>query len=428
MQRYLSLITLFLMTCGIVTAQQKVTISGTVIDTNNQPLIGANVYITGTTIGTATNSNGEFSIKNITEGNYQICASFSGYKKNRKNIEVKSGIESITFTMEESTGNLGEVVITGTGTPHHLKTAPVPTELLNSKMIETTAAPDFINLMSSVSPSFDFSPGTMGSFMQLNGLGNDFIVILIDGKRVYGDVGGMNDLGRINPNNIEKIEVVKGASSSLYGSDAIGGVINVITKKSNRNFSASNNYQYSNYNTLQQTTNVNFNTKHISGHTTFSLNQTDGWKNSPYELDSNDEPVETDKMTQLAYVNRNIRQDLEFRPTDKLSINTGASFYINDKKQPVEVKDYGYYYEDLSYNAGAKYLISKSSNIVFDFTSDRFKYYYKYNKNDEDGDFEKGDLTLYQPARCWDLMAINTNPFGSIQRKLRREESRTVTL
>jgi len=393
MKRIYTLLGALILSCTLVLAQQKHSISGIVTGNGGEPLTGANVYINGTTIGTATNAKGEFTLKNISAGAYQLCASFSGYKRFRYNLELSTSISDVNIQMEASTGNLGEVVVTGTGTPHHLKTAPVPTELLNSKMIEAAAAPDFINLMGSVSPSFDFSPGTMGSFMQLNGLGNDFIVVLIDGKRVYGDMGGMNDLGRINPNNVERIEVVKGASSALYGSDAIAGVINIITKKSNRSIAANHSMHYSGYNTKQQTTNVDFNTKYLSGHTTFSENSSDGWQNSPYELDD-DELVETEAMTQNAYLRRNIRQDLEFRVSNKLSIYGGASYYVNDNIQPISVRDYGYFFEDISYNAGAKYLLSKSSHINFDYTSDTYKYYYKYSHPDEDGDFEQGELKL----------------------------------
>ncbi|MCU4155116.1 TonB-dependent receptor [Carboxylicivirga sp. A043] len=397
MERFFTLLLILVLSCGLAQAQQKHSISGKVTDNTGEALTGANVYINGTTIGTATNAKGEFTLKNITAGNYQICASFSGFKRYRENIELNASIQNLEMSMEESTGTLGEVVVTGTGTPHHLKTAPVPTELLNSQMIESAAAPDFINLMGSVSPSFDFSPNTMGSFMQLNGLGNDFIVILIDGRRVYGDMGGMNDLGRINPNNIERVEVVKGASSALYGSDAIAGVINIITKKSKRSISANHNTQYGTYNTYQSTTNIDFNSKIVSGHTTFSQSKTDGWQNSPYEVDG-DELVETDEMTQNAYLRRNVRQDLEFRISDKLSIYGGGSYYMNDNKRALSVKDYGLFFEDFSYNAGAKYLLSKSSNITFDYTSDTYKYYYKYNQTKE-GKYEAGDYQLNSDQR-----------------------------
>ena len=384
-------------------AQQKFSISGTVNNDKNEPLIGANVYLNGTTIGTATNNIGEFTIKNIKEGNYELCVSYLGYKRYRTQINLDKAVANLNIIMQESEGELGEIVVTATGTPHHLKTAPVPTELVTKKMIERIAAPDFAGLMTNISPSFDFSPGTMGSFIQLNGLGNDFIVILIDGRRVYGDMGGLNDLGRINPNNVERIEVVKGASSSLYGSDAIAGVINIITKKSKSNISVTNNTQVSNYNTYEQTNNIDFKSGIVSGHTSFSQKQSDGWQNSKFELTKKGELIDTKVMTQNAYINRNIRQDLELRLTDKIEVNGGGSFYINHRKQPLEVKDYGYYFEDLSYNFGAKYLISKKSNIKIDYNSDDYKYYYKYNQDDEKGKFNEGDYILNSDQRRQDV-------------------------
>jgi outer membrane receptor for ferrienterochelin and colicins len=99
-----------------------------------------------------------------------------------------------------------ETVVTATGTLHLLKDVPVQTEVI-----------------SGLTSAFAFNEDDMGSHMQLGGLGNSYILILIDGKRIHGDVGGENDLSLIDPRNIEKIEIVKGASSALYGSDAING-------------------------------------------------------------------------------------------------------------------------------------------------------------------------------------------------------------
>ena len=129
------------------------------------------------------------------------------------------------------TDSLQEVVVTGTGTEHLLKNAPVQTEVITSKMLRNYAGKSLEDILSGLMPSFSFNEDDMGSQMQMNGLGNSYILILIDGKRIHGDVGGQNDLSLIDPQNIEKIEVVKGASSALYGSDAIAGVVNIITKR-----------------------------------------------------------------------------------------------------------------------------------------------------------------------------------------------------
>ena len=120
---------------------------------------------------------------------------------------------------KEST--LQEIVVTGTGTQHLLKNAPVQTEVITRRMLESYGGKSLEEILGGLTASFAFNEGDMGSQMQLNGLGNNYILILIDGKRIHGDVGGENDLGLIDPQNIEKIEIVKGAQSALYGSDAM---------------------------------------------------------------------------------------------------------------------------------------------------------------------------------------------------------------
>ena len=90
---------------------------------------------------------------------------------------------------------LEEVVVTATGTPHTLKDVPVQTEIISRRQIEQLGAASFEDILSQLSAGFDFNAGDMGSQMTLNGLGNNYILIMIDGKRLNGDNGGENDLG-----------------------------------------------------------------------------------------------------------------------------------------------------------------------------------------------------------------------------------------
>ncbi|MDD7743960.1 MAG: TonB-dependent receptor plug domain-containing protein, partial [Prevotella pectinovora] len=94
----------------------------------------------------------------------------------------------------ESKEKLQEVVVTGTGTQHLLKDAPVQTEVISRQALKNFAGRSIEDILSQLSSSFDFEQGDMGSQMQMNGLGNSYILILIDGKRIHGDVGGENDL------------------------------------------------------------------------------------------------------------------------------------------------------------------------------------------------------------------------------------------
>ena len=86
------------------------------------------------------------------------------------------------------TDSLQEVVVTGTGTQHLLKDAPVQTEVITAKMLKNYGGRSIEDILSGLTASFAFSEDDMGSQMQLNGLGNSYILVLIDGKRIHGDV------------------------------------------------------------------------------------------------------------------------------------------------------------------------------------------------------------------------------------------------
>ena len=344
------------------------------------PVFGANVYFRGTTLGTVTGNGGQFEIRNVKPGEYELIVSSIGYHRLKANVTIGGGTSEYNCSLEISNSTLGEVVVTGTGTPHHLKSAPVQTELIDQKLIKEIAPANFTDLMMGISPSFDFSPGTMGSFMQLNGLGNDYILVLIDGKRVYGDIGGQNDLNRINPNNIERIEVVKGAASALYGSEAIAGVINVITKESDRQVHVQNNSRMGDYGEWQQHNSVDLNIGRFSSSSSFDHKETDGWQLSKYELDD-DELVETDAKAQNKSSDYTVNQKFSYAPTQKLSLYVQGQKYERDVKRPLTVGNYGYLYQDFSYSAGAKYLLNKTDYFQVDWNSDKFKYYYKYNQD-----------------------------------------------
>ncbi len=394
---------------------QNAVLKGVVSQKNNQqPLPGANVYFSGTTTGTASNNQGEFQMKRLAPGDYDLVISFSGFKRIKKSITLKSGENILNFEMEESRNNLGEVVVTGTGTPHHLKTAPVPTELISKKVIASTGASDFAELMLNISPSFDFNPGVMASFMTINGLGNDFIVILIDGKRMYGDIGGNNDLNRINPDDIERIEVLKGAASLLYGSDAIAGVVNVITKKSKQKVNVSNTTRVREYATIQQSNSVDLNFRKFSWNGNFNHKSSNGWQLSPYEIKKG-ELVETDAMAQNKYKDHTFSHVLTFRATPKLELYAGNSVYERDVSLPTTYKKYGYFYDDKTFEGGAKYLLNKKDYISLDYNYDKFRYYYKYNQ--EYKDHVDGDKSINNDQRMNNVRLKYVNKF-SVKNKL----------
>lgn len=180
--------------------------------------------------------------------------------------------------MKHSPLKLNEVVVTGTGTINKLKNSPVAIDVISQRELQNTNIPTFENAMIALNPSMSFTPNAMGSYMQLNGLSNRYILVLVDGKKLGGDVGGNVDLNRIDMGNIKRIEVLKGAASSLYGSDAIAGVINIITNKPKDLVNFSTETRLSEYGQFTQNANLYLNVGGFSSSTSFQRNQADGWQ------------------------------------------------------------------------------------------------------------------------------------------------------
>ncbi|WP_321279561.1 TonB-dependent receptor [Marinifilum fragile] len=396
MQKIYVVAIMLLISVTFVNAQNAVLKGVVTQKSNQQAMPGASVYFSGTTTGTATNNKGEYQIKNLAPGDYDLVVSFSGYSRQKQKITIKEGVNVLNFTMIESKSQLGEIVVTGTGTAHHLKTAPVQTELINKKAIASAGASDFNELMMNVSPSFDFNPGTMGAMMTINGLGNDFILVLVDGKRMYGDVGGNTDLNRINPDDVERIEVLKGASSLLYGSDAIAGVVNIITKKSKQKVNVSNTSRIREYRTYQQSNTVDLNLGKFSWNGNFNHKRSDGWKLSPFEIKKG-QLIETDKRAQYEYNDFTFAQTLKFRATRKLEVYAGNSFFKKHVIRPTSIYKYGYFYTDKSFEAGAKYLLNKKDYVSVDYNFDQYRYYYRYNQDYKS--YKKSDKDIQNDQR-----------------------------
>ncbi|MEN0062697.1 MAG: TonB-dependent receptor [Myxococcota bacterium] len=123
-----------------------------------------------------------------------------------------------------------EIVVTGTRTPHRQGDAPVAVEVIDRETLESSGSQDVAEVLEQ-HPGIDVQRQFVGATVRLRGLEADHTLILVDGQRVVGRKDGTFDLSRISIDAIERIEIVKGASSALYGSEALGGVINIITRK-----------------------------------------------------------------------------------------------------------------------------------------------------------------------------------------------------
>ena len=306
--------------------------------------------------------------------------------------------------------SLQEIVVTGTGTQHLLKNAPVQTEVITSKMLRNYGGRSLQDILAGLTASFAFNEDDMGSQMQLNGLGNDYILVLIDGKRIHGDVGGQNDLSLIDPHNIEKIEIVKGASSALYGSDAIAGVINVITKKRNEGLLIENSTRGGSYGDIRQHNGLGIAIGKFRSYTNFQLQHSDGWQNTATEDPKQTEFLIEDSRNKTVnrHTNWQVSERLTYEPMKGLELYAEGSTYWKRIYRPsgkypaVDVKTYDMEYRNQSLAVGGKWLHgltgSKTDAITLDVNWDRHAYYYYYTAITlTDGYDPHGNFTPYYP-------------------------------
>ncbi len=299
-----------------------------------------------------------------------------------------------------------EVVVTATGTSHLLKDVPVQTEVITAKMLQNYAGRSLEDILGGLTASFAFNEDDMGSHLQLNGLGNGYVLILVDGKRIHGDVGGENDLALIDPQNIEKIEIVKGASSALYGSDAIAGVINIITRKHRQEgLLLEDATRVGSYMDLRQHNAIGLKYGKFSSLTNFQLQHSDGWQNTSVEHTTGTQPPVTDSQNKTVnkHTNAQVGEQISFAPNDRLEFYAGGTWYgkrifrPNGKYAQYDVHTYDLQYRNASASAGGKWKVNETDVVSFDLDWNRHAYMYYFTATTLVEDYEKSKGTLYYP-------------------------------
>jgi len=213
---------------------KKSIIEGTVIDAKtHEPLIGVNVFIEHTTIGAATDENGKYIISMVPVGEVRVIASIIGYEVGNKLVKVVAGERiRVDFELNQTILEMGAVVVTGTATPHLIKDVPVRTEVIPRRMIEQKQACNLAEALSFHTGIRVENNCQNCNFTQVRILGMEgkYSQILIDGDPVVSSLASVYGLEHFPEEMIDRIEIVKGGGSSLYGGGAVAGVVNMITR------------------------------------------------------------------------------------------------------------------------------------------------------------------------------------------------------
>jgi outer membrane receptor for ferrienterochelin and colicins len=221
-----------------ISAQTNGDIMGMVRDEHSEPLANATITLEPDRHMQQSDIKGEFVFKKLYAGNYTITISMVGFKAYTGKVTVAAGNTArlnVSLTADQST--LNEVMVAGErSTPDNLVRAErsaMPVTIITRRTIELMGSrrlDELLKEQTGIAIVSNIGGGARSVGVQMQGFGSEYVMILIDGQPMVGRNSGNFDLSRISVSNIERIEIIKGASSCLFGSEALGGTINIITR------------------------------------------------------------------------------------------------------------------------------------------------------------------------------------------------------
>jgi len=389
MKRF-SFILVLLLTVALVTVNANVPanppnyiIKGVVMTANGEPLAGASIVVEGTNINCGSNSKGEFSLNVQKDKVYKLRVSYLGYTPRLITVPA-SGHPPLKIKLQPSETALNELVVTGSRYERQLKDVPVITRVISREEIETVNPVDFTTLLEYTLPGIQFYYNTMSQVPEITYQGMDAkaVLFLLDGERISGESGDSNiDYSRFNINDIERIEVVRGAASTLYDSRAIGGVINIITKKSVRPFTASMHTRYAGKKGQSYSASAGVNLHRFSSLTSFGWRKRDSYlvkdeQGKQKEIINPDGSVTKSKTEPVAfniygYSIMDVSQKLSYNFSDRFTGSARISYYTN-KRDKYDNARYYQRYRDLILSGKLKWQFVDNQNLDLSYIRDNY--------------------------------------------------------
>lgn len=233
-----------------------------------------------------------------------------------------------------------QVVVTGTRTPKLLANTPVLTKLITASDIAKADATNLRDLLQQVLPGVEFSYAmNQQVHMNFSGFGGQSMLILVDGERLAGETMDDIDFSRLCMDNVDHIEIVKGAASALYGSNAAGGVINIITKNGIRPFALNLNARLGRHHEQRYGLSWQQGAGRWSNLLTVNRNRSDN-----YDVHNGDNPVTRVVATIYGDATWNFKEQLSYRPSEKLSLTGRAGYFyrqlVRTSETPERYRDF----------------------------------------------------------------------------------------
>ena len=328
--------------------------------------------------------------------------------------------------------HLNPVVVTGSGHHQRLKSTATPVHVLSAQEIREQGITTFDGALTRMMPQVSMAPNSMGTFLRLNGLGNKYILILINGQKLSGDISNNIDLSRISMSRVKRIEILDGAASSLYGSDAIAGVINIITDQPTQQLvCVTSDTRVSGHGQLTESVSLDIFKNGFGSYTSFTHDRADSYQNNNQEYvkgsDTETQPTIAPLFT--GYRSNIVGQRFTYAPHQHLALNAGLdySYKITDRPDTRDDitggTDYEMRYKGFRWNVGGIYKFTAKNSLQANFTVDRFRYGKEYDvetKTNAIGDYVQSKKQRMMDGELKAILGLTRNSttiFGANWRK-----------
>src|SRR5690606_19872398 len=298
-----------------------------VLDIKGNPILHA--YVTVGDQGVIpVNEDGACHLPDDLDSEQTLLIVAMGY--DNKKLPVKEAIENPSIVLEERIGRLGEIVVSATRTNRSVEDLPMPVTVIGQEKIQETGAMRLSDILREQTGLQVVA--NHGTGLQMQGLSSDYILILLDGEPLIGRTAGTLDLDRISVSNIERIEILRGPSSSIYGSEAMAGVVNIITKNNKSGVTASVQGRYRTHQTLDLSGDVGVRKNGWDVYAYYNRFRTDGFDLQP----------ETPGLTSSAYRSHTFQTKIGKTFSDQWNAKVFLKYYKEDSDNFMEVNRGGH--------------------------------------------------------------------------------------
>ncbi len=396
MTKYFYILIVLILSCSSIQAQNKSNtfIQGQIRTTDNKPAESVHVMLSETNYGTLTDEKGKYKFS-AQKGNYTLLVFYMNEVLKEMPATIKEGANTLPdIIVDKQDFSLDEVVVTGTRTARSLKDSPVLTQVISGKAIQESGSATVLEALENFVPGVMFTPNAMGDNINVGGLENKYVLVLVDGERLVNERTENVNFTRLNTADVKQIEIINGASSVLYGSNAIGAIINIITKDVDKPTEGDVQVRYSKYNTWIGNASFGFKSGNFTSKTILSSKSSDG-----YNFMKDNRPL---GISNDPYFDYSIGEVLKYKFNDKLDAELKGTYYrnkiwlLNNLQNRI----------DQNYTGGLKvnYVMAPNNALTLTGSMDKYTGDIIYTiSNDPKQRANKSENTTFRLLDVWDI-------------------------